>query len=85
MDNLRLEIKARTGTEGKLFGSVGPVDITEAAAARGIEIERSEIRMADGPIRVAGEHEVLIHLHSDLTVPITVIVEDEVAAEEGGE
>ena len=77
LEGLRLEIKARAGTEGKLFGSVGPVDVAEAAAAKGIELERSEIRMADGPIRVAGEHEVHIHLHSDLTVPIMVIVEDE--------
>ncbi len=82
MEDLRLTIKARAGTEGKLFGSVGPVDIAEAAAARGIEIERSEIRMADGPIRVAGEHEVQIHLHSDLTVPVAVIVEDEAAESE---
>jgi len=81
LENLRLEIKARAGTEGKLFGSVGPVDIAEAAAARGIEIERSEIRMAEGPIRVAGEHQVGVHLHSDLTVMITVVVEDEETAE----
>ena len=72
-----IEITARVGSEGKLFGSVGTVDIAEAAAARGIEIERSEIRMADGPIRVAGEHEVDIHLHSDITIPVKVIVAGE--------
>lgn len=77
IEELRLEIKAKAGTEGKLFGSIGPVDIIEAAAARGIEIERSEIRMADGPIRVAGEHPVDVHLHSDITVPITVVVDSE--------
>ncbi len=77
VENLRLEITAKAGTEGKLFGSVGPVDIAEAAEARGIEIERSEIRMPDGPIRVAGEHAVDIHLHSDITVPITVVVAGE--------
>lgn len=77
MDDLRLEITAKAGTEGKLFGSIGPVDIAEAAAARGIEIERSEIRMAEGPIRVAGEHSIDIHLHSDITVPVTVVVEGE--------
>lgn len=76
-ENLRLEIKAKVGEEGKLFGSVGPVDIAESVNAMGIELERSEIRMADGPIRVAGEHPVDIHLHSDLTVSITVVVEAE--------
>ncbi len=77
VEGLRLEITAKAGSEGKLFGSIGPVDITEAAAARGIEIERSEIRMAEGPIRVAGEHSVDVHFHSDITVPITVVVEGE--------
>ncbi|NNF52605.1 MAG: 50S ribosomal protein L9 [Gammaproteobacteria bacterium] len=74
IENLRLEISAKAGTEGKLFGSVGTVDIAEAAKARGIEIERSEIRMPDGPIRVAGDHDVDIHLHSDITVPVVVVV-----------
>ena len=83
--DLRLEIAAKTGSEGKLFGSVGTVDIAEAAAALGIEIERSEIRLAEGPIRVAGEHEVQVHLHTDITVPITVIVQDEDADSEGTE
>lgn len=77
IENLRLEITAKAGTEGKLFGSVGTVDIAEAAGKRGIEIERSEIRMPDGPIRVAGEHAVDIHLHSDITVPVTVVVAGE--------
>lgn len=77
IENLSLTVTAKAGSEGKLFGSVGPVDIAEAALARGIEFERSEIRMPDGPIRVAGEHTVDIHLHSDITLPITVIVEGE--------
>ena len=34
----------------KLFGSVGPIDIAEAFAAIQVEVERSEIRMPDGPI-----------------------------------
>lgn len=77
IEDLRLEITAKAGSEGKLFGSVGTVDIAEAAEKRGIEIERSEIRMPDGPIRVAGEHAVDIHLHSDITVPIMVVVTGE--------
>lgn len=74
LEGLNLEIKAKSGSEGKLFGSVGPIDIEAVLNEKGIEVERKEIRMQDGPIRVAGEHEVDIHLHSDVNVAITVTV-----------
>lgn len=70
-----LTITAQTGSEGKLFGSVGTIDIAEACTALGIEVARSEIRMADGPIRVAGEHEVDFHLHTDVNVTVKVVVQ----------
>lgn len=74
LQGLELTIEAQVGGEGKLFGSVGPTDIVDAAAARGLEIERAEVRMGDGPIRAAGEHEIEVHLHSDVDVTIRVIV-----------
>jgi len=77
IEGLTLTISAKAGTEGKLFGSVGPVDIAEAAEAVGVTIERSEIRLADGPLRAVGEHQVEVHLHSEVSVPITVTVEAE--------
>jgi large subunit ribosomal protein L9 len=70
-----LKVTAQAGPEGKLFGSVGPVDIASACEALGVEVERSEVRMPDGPIRVTGEHEIELHLYADVDVPITVIVE----------
>lgn len=71
-------IAAKTGEEGKLFGSVGTVDIAEALTAAGVEVERREVRLPEGPIRVAGEHEVEIHLHTDVNVSlkVTVVSED---------
>lgn len=69
-----LEIKANAGEEGKLFGSIGTVDIAEASTAAGAEIERSEVRLPEGPLRVTGAHEVEIHLHTDVNVMITVNV-----------
>lgn len=74
---LSLLIRAKVGSEGKLFGSVGTVDIAEAAEAAGVVIERSELRLADGPLRMVGEYEVEVHLHSEVSVPITVTVEAE--------
>lgn len=70
-----LRLTAQAGSEGKLFGSIGTMDIAEACAALGVEIERSSVRMPEGPIRVLGEHQVDVHLHSEVDVQITVIVE----------
>jgi len=78
LESLRLQIAARAGTEGKLFGSLGTVDIAEACTAAGVTVKRSEVRMPDGPIRLLGEHEVEIHLQSDVNVTIKVnVVADE--------
>jgi large subunit ribosomal protein L9 len=78
IDGLELVIPANAGSEGKLFGSVGPIDIEDALADIQIEIERAEVRMPDGPIHDLGEFVVGIHLHSDVNAEITVRV---VAAE----
>jgi len=78
IDGLQVVITANAGSEEKLFGSVGPVDIVEALAAVQIEVERSEIRMAHGPIHELGEFEVGVHLHTDVNATIKVRV---VAAE----
>ena len=71
-------IAANAGSEDKLFGSVGPIDIADALAAVQIEVERSEIRMPDGPIHQLGEYAVGVHLLSDVNAEILVRV---VAAE----
>jgi large subunit ribosomal protein L9 len=72
-----IKISAQTGTEGKLFGSVGTVDIADALAKLGVEVERSEVRMHDGPLRVVGEHKIELHLHTDVNVELTVVVESD--------
>jgi len=74
IDGVELVIVANAGTEDKLFGSVGPVDIAEALAAVQIEVERSEVRMPHGPIHELGEFEIGVHLHSDVNATVTVRV-----------
>ncbi|MGH8494618.1 MAG: 50S ribosomal protein L9 [Gammaproteobacteria bacterium] len=71
---VQIRISARVGEEGKLFGSVGTVDIAEACTAAGVPIERSEVRLPHGPIRMVGEHAVELHLYTDVNVPLTVTV-----------
>jgi large subunit ribosomal protein L9 len=76
----RVTITAKAGSEGKLFGSVGTADIAEACTAAGQKVNRSEVRLPTGPIRQVGEHQVTLHLHTDVEVAILVII----AAEEQG-
>lgn len=65
-----LEIAHKSGEEGKLFGSVGTSDIANACTAAGTPVVKSEVRLPDGPIRLAGEYEVVLHLHPDVDANI---------------
>ena len=69
-----LSIAVKSGEEGRLYGSVGTQNIADALTAEGIPVERSEIRMPEGVIRVLGEYEIAIQLHTDVTAEIKVIV-----------
>ena len=73
-EGLEVIIQANAGAEGKLFGSVGPVDVVEALSAVQVEIERAEVRMPDGPIQEVGDFTVGIHLHSDVNVEVLLHV-----------
>ncbi len=78
LDGKSVTIKAKSGTEGKLFGSVGTLEIAEAAAvAAGVEVEKSEVRLPMGTIRLVGEYEIELHLHTDVSAKLRVIVEGE--------
>lgn len=75
LEGLELRIEAQAGPEGRLFGSIGTTDIAAACAEQGVEIERSEVRLREGPLRSIGEHSVDFHLHSDVNVTLTVFVD----------
>ncbi|MDX1594248.1 MAG: 50S ribosomal protein L9 [Gammaproteobacteria bacterium] len=75
--DMRVTIKAKAGNEGKLYGSVGTREISEAVAATGVELEKHEVLLPEGPLRETGEHEVGLHLHADIDLSITVVIEAE--------
>jgi len=78
IDGMELVIPANAGSEGKLFGSVGPIDIVEAFEKVQVNVERSEIRMPDGPIHDLGEFDVGVHLHPEVNAAIKIrVVADE--------
>lgn len=74
MEELVLEIVQRASDEGKLFGSVGIHEIVDAAAAKDIEIDKSEVHMPTGAIKLTGEYDVEVAMHPEVTVAIKIIV-----------
>jgi len=67
-------IESKAGDEGKLFGSVGTRDISDAVSAAGVKVEKSEILMPHGTIREVGEYEIELHLHADVFAKIKLVV-----------
>ena len=80
-------MRAKSGDEGKLFGSIGTRDIAEALTKSGLEVDRSEVKMPEGSFRQVGEYKVTIQLHHDITADILVSIlsEDAPAATEEDE
>tara|TARA_B100000029_G_scaffold340923_1_gene333190 strand:- start:10 stop:549 length:540 start_codon:yes stop_codon:yes gene_type:complete len=79
-ENLSLTIEANVTEEGTLYGSIGTVDIANAASDKGFELERSLINLPDGAIKTIGEHEVNLIFHPEIQVKISVeIVGGEIA------
>ena len=76
--DLVLNLTAKAGEEGKLFGSITVRDIADACLSNDVEIEKSEIKLPDGPLRNTGEFEVGIQVHPDLIVKMKIIVSAEV-------
>ncbi|HYP65432.1 MAG TPA: 50S ribosomal protein L9 [Steroidobacteraceae bacterium] len=74
MKDFKLTVHAKAGTEGKLFGSIGTSDIAEELNRAGFQVERSEVRLPHGPLRMVGEHTVNLHLHADVDVPVQVTI-----------
>lgn len=70
LQDVTLTIGSKVGSEGKLFGSIGTVDIISALTDAGYEVEKKEIRLPEGNIRETGEFDITLHLHSDVDVVI---------------
>ena len=74
LQGARIEITARAGEGGKLFGSVTASDVAEAIQAqRGIEVDRRRVRLEE-PVKELGEVEVEVKLHTDIAATVTVVV-----------
>ena len=74
LEGLMVQITRKAGVDGRLFGSVTNFDVAEALMAQGIEVEKADIRMPQGPLKMIGDAQVQIALHSDVVAAITVSV-----------
>jgi large subunit ribosomal protein L9 len=74
LEGFKLQIAQKAGVDGRLFGSVTNYDICEALEKHGHEVERSQIRMPQGPLKQVGEYPIPVVLHTDVTATITVAV-----------
>jgi len=74
---ITVTVVSKAGDEGKLFGSVGNRDIADAVVAAGVELDRSEVRLPEGPLRHTGEFDIAVQLHSDVLASVKVVVSAE--------
>ncbi len=74
LEGLMLQITRKAGMDGRLFGSVTNVDIVEALSEQGFDIDRSAVRMPEGPLKQVGDVPLQIALHTDVLATITVSV-----------
>ena len=77
LGDANITIVVKTGDEGKLYGSVGAQEISQAITEQGIEVHKREVILSEGAIRLVGDYEIVLHLHSEVsvTVPISVVAE----------
>jgi large subunit ribosomal protein L9 len=74
LNGLMVQITQKAGVDGRLFGSVTNFDIAEALKAQGFAVEKGQIHLTNGPLKMVGDYHVPIQLHTDVKVEITVSV-----------
>ncbi len=74
LNGVAVSVARKAGMDGRLFGSVGNADVADALKAAGFTIDKSAVRMPEGPLKAIGEFPLDIALHTDVVANITVSV-----------
>ena len=74
LSGLTVQITQKSGVDGRLFGSVTNADIAQALEGQGFKVEKSQVRLPNGPLKMVGDYAVGVSLHTDVLVDITVSV-----------
>lgn len=82
-EGILLEFTLKMSDQGRSFGSVTVKDIEEALKAKGLEVDRKQIRLQDA-VKRAGTYEATVKLHSEVSIPVTIrVLADKSAKPEG--
>lgn len=79
LEGLMVQIPAKAGVDGRLFGSVTNADVAEALSKQGVEVKKFEVQLPNGPMKHVGDFPITLHLHTDVNANITVSVLGEAA------
>ncbi len=79
MNGRTVHITQKAGVDGRLFGSVTNFDVAEALTRIDFKVQKSQVRMPNGPLKVVGDYTVQVNLHTDVTVDVAVSVLGETA------
>jgi large subunit ribosomal protein L9 len=74
IEGVTIQVTQKAGVDGRLFGSVTNVDIVDALQGLGHSVEKSMVRMPEGPLKHVGDFPLVIALHTDVAAHITVTV-----------
>lgn len=74
LGGMTVTLSAKAGNEGKLYGSIGTVDIAQAITVAGVAVHKHEVRLPTGPLRQTGNHEITLHLHTDVNAQVTISI-----------
>ena len=77
LSGLTVQVAQKAGVDGRLFGSVTNFDIAEAIIASGVQVQKSDVRLPNGPFKAIGEYNVEVALHHDVVVEIQLVVNAE--------
>ncbi|CAL62296.1 50S ribosomal protein L9 [Herminiimonas sp. NPDC097707] len=69
-----VQISQKSGVDGRLFGSVTNADIAVALTKQGFAVEKAQVRMPTGPLKVTGDHTVAVALHTDVVIEVTITI-----------
>ena len=74
LNGAAVSVARKSAMDGRLFGSVGNADIAEALKAAGFDVDKSAVRLPEGPLKMIGEFPVEVALHTDVLASVTVNV-----------
>lgn len=80
MTGVVVTVSRKAGVDGRLFGSVTNHDVADGLKALGFDVEKSDVRMPMGPLKVVGETSLEVSLHTDVLATVKVLVVGELAA-----